>query len=254
MVGSLDFPPGVPSVMMGTLFRRPTRVIGGQAYYATDTAQLFVFYEGGWFEIDPFDTSGTSSPPYFDDFQGTVLSPDWTTTINGAGNVAMLVGVNAVAGGAVQLQDTGAAGAALVPSYEVRTALSNVTPANGTRTRAILHNAGAWGAVGNWFGFEFNAATSANWISKATTGGGAVRSVDTGIPATAGIYNKLRLDVQTDGTITVSIDSNIVDSIPAASVTASQLEPLLYIDDGGLAVGAALNMAVDYVWAKQNRS
>jgi hypothetical protein len=203
-----------------------------------------------------------------DDFQGSVLSPDWTVTINGAGNVAMLVGAAAVDGGAVQLQDTGAAGAndaqislgtnrfvrsALFPSFEARVALNSVLAGNGARVRCVLHNIGAFGAAGDWAGFEFNAAVNANWRARGTAGGGAVQDTNTLVPLVATQNYILRYDFLLNGTILMSVDYTVVAAIAVPAVTVARLEPLFYIDDGGLGAGNALNLSVDYVWIQQNR-
>lgn len=164
-----------------------------------------------WFQLYGGNRPGTE---WKDDFRGTVLDPDWSVTINGFGNVVMLVGAAAIDNGGVQLQDTGVAGAndaqislgtnrwlrgALRPSFETRISLNPVLAANGTRARSILHNAGAYNAVGDWFGFEFGAVASPNWRSRATSGGGAVRDFNTGIPVAAGTLYILRSDFLADG-------------------------------------------------------
>jgi hypothetical protein len=93
-----------------------------------------------WYDITSSVTPTTVTPLYYQDFCGTVLSPDFTPTINGFGTVAMDVGAASVANGVVALTDTGVAGAndaqismgtnrfvspVLFPTYETRI---SVTP------------------------------------------------------------------------------------------------------------------------------
>ena len=202
----------------------------------------------------------------YEDFIGTVVDPMWTTTINGAGNVSMLVGANSVLGGAVRLQDTGVVGAndaqlslgtnrslsvpggflGSVANVRVGTVLAG----NGARVRAILHNAGAYGAVGDWFGFEFNAAANPNWRFKGTRAGGAVVDVNTGIAVVPGQFHFLAMAPNILGGLDAYVDGVYVGSIAAASTSQVLLEPIFYVDDGGLAAGNVINYDVDLlaVW------
>lgn len=210
----------------------------------------------------------SGDPAFNYDFNGTVLDPDFTVTINGAGSVAMLVGAASVANGAALLRDTGAAGAndaqisfgtnrfispALFPTYETRIAVTPIAGANGLRARAILHNAGAFGAVGNWIGLEFNAAVNANWRARSTVGGGAVLDLNTGIPVVAGAYYTYKLIILPDGSAIALLNNVVVATYTAAQVPAVLLEPLWYADDGGLGAGANCDMNVEFMRAWQSR-
>lgn len=221
-----------------------------------------------WYGISSGSTPTITTPMYFQDFCGTVLNPDFTVTLNGAGSVAMLVGATSVANGVVTLNDTGVAGAndaqismgtnrfvspALFPTYETRAAVTPIAGANGLRARAILWNVGGYGAVGDWIGFEFSAAASANWRAKSTVAGAAVTNIDTLVPVVAGAYYIFKLIFLPAGGALGLINNTIVATYTAAQTPVVQLEPLWYVDDGGLGAGAACIMNLDYIGVWQNR-
>jgi hypothetical protein len=218
-----------------------------------------------WFDLQ---TMETDTPDWKYDFNGTVLDPDFTVTLNGAGTVAELVGADSVPGGAARLRDTGGAGAndaqvsfgtnrfispALFPTYKTRIAVTPVAGANGLRARAILHNAGAFNAVGNWIGLEFDAAFHANWRARSSVGGGAVLDLNTGIPVVAGTYYIFKLIILPTGAAIALLNDVVVAGYTAAQVPAVLLEPLWFVDDGGLAVGANCDMMVEFMRAWQSR-
>jgi hypothetical protein len=246
----------------------------GDTYYnfTNDVLMVLNATKTAWVAVGGGSTSITTSR-FHDDFEGTVLDPRWTVTLNGAGSVAMQVGAAAVVGGAVLLRDTGAAGAndaqvslgtnrfirkAQLSVYEVRFRATEAVALARLRFRVILHNAGAYNAVGDWLGVEYDRNTSVNIRIKSTIGGAAVQNVDSGIALVSGTWYTMRVKFMADGSAVVTIFSAtgtvlFTTTITAANTTAVQLEPLGYVDDGGGALGNACDLELDYVDNTQNR-
>jgi hypothetical protein len=245
---------------------KPTAILSpGDHIWNTTEQQMEIWNGVAWVPIAVGGYTGGSLHLY-EDFIGTVVDPMWTATLNGAGNINMLVGANSVIGGAVRLQDTGAAGAndaalslgtnrgisvlAGLLGWVTNVRVGTVLAGNGTRVRAVMHNNGAYGAVGDWFGFEFDAAANANWRLKGTSGGGAVSNQDTGVPVVAGQFYLLAMAPDSTLAFRAYIDGVYVGTLPLVNTTPAQLEPLFYVDDGGLAAGNPINYDVDLlaVW------
>lgn len=246
----------------------------GDTYYNLTNDVLMVLNAArtAWVPVSAGSTSMTISR-FHDDFEGTVLDPRWTVTLNGAGSVAMQVGAAAVVGGAVLLRDTGAAGAndaqislgtnrfirkAQLSVYEVRFRVTEAVALARVRARVILHNNGAYGAVGDWLGVEYD-RNAANTIRiKSTIGGAAVVDVNTAIVLVTATWYTMRVKFLASGAAEVTIFSAagvvlFTTTIAAANTTALQLEPLAYVDDGGGALGNACDLEADYVDNIQNR-
>ena len=113
-----------------------------------------------------------------DDFEGNVLDPKWQVVTAGTG-AALLI--NGYPNGVLRMRDSGAAGdnssqisygglfniyGSRFPDWISYVMLGVVAAASGARARAVAHNAGAYGAAGDWLGFEFAAAASPNWLIR----------------------------------------------------------------------------------------
>lgn len=233
----------------------------GDLYFNTTSRTMKVLNETrqAWISVGP--------PKVGDDFIGSALDTyKWTPDVAGAGTVAMLTGAASVVDGSVRLQDTGAAvdnhaqinlggnrciQKAVLAVFICRLVLNTVAAAKGTRVRAILHNGGDFNDVGNWFGFEFDAVASANWRLRSTTGGAAVQENATVNVAPVGTVTTVLMIVMYQGIAYAYVDGVLIGTISAVRLTASQLEPLVYVDDGAVAPGTAINCDVDYIYVYQ---
>jgi len=91
---------------------------------------------------------------------------------------------------------------------------------------------------------------SPNWRFKGTRGGGAVSDINTGIPVVAGQFHFLAMAPNILGGLDGYVDGVYIGSIAAAATSQALLEPIFYVDDGGLAAGNAINYDLDLlaVW------
>jgi len=236
----------------------------GDTYFNTTTRQMKMVDTTRRVWI----TLGT--PKIFDDFTGAAFDTfKWTADVAGAGVCAMQVGVNSRQNGMLLLRDIGAGGdnhsglnagtnrslqRSQLTLMNFRVMLSTVAQARGTRVSAILVNnrAGGFGAVGDWFGFELAVVaggTGPNWQIKSSVGGAAVVVVNSGVPAVAAVVTDLTIVIYLNVAY-LYINGVYVGTISAANLTALQLEPILYVDDGGAATGA-VDCEADLVAAYQ---
>jgi hypothetical protein len=77
--------------------------------------------------------------------------------------------------------------------------------------------------------------------------------LDTGIPVVAGTYYTLRTIFLPAGGAIGLINNTIVATYTVAETPAVLMEPLMYVDDGGLGAGAACVLSADYLALWQNR-
>jgi hypothetical protein len=233
----------------------------GDLYFNTTSRTMKVLNETrqAWISVGP--------PKVGDDFIGSALDLyKWTPDVAGGGSVAMLVGADSLVDGSVRLQDTGAGGdnhaqinlggnyciqKAVMAVFVCRLKLNVVTAAKGTRIRAILHNTGDFNDVGDWFGFEFSAAVNANWKLRSTVGGAGVQENATVNVAPVATVTTVLMIVMCQGIAYAYVDGVLIGTISAARLTAAQLEPLVYADDGAVAPGTAINCDMDYVYVYQ---
>ena len=133
-----------------------------------------------------------------------ITGTKFVADIAAAGTVAAI----AVAGGVYRCRDSGAAGdnhagvnqggiqtvsQAGHAILEARVAVA--TTAANTRCWAVMHNAGAFLAVGNWIGFTHSAPVNANWRCMSTVGGGAINDVNSLVPVVLGQYYRLMVEL-----------------------------------------------------------
>ena len=233
----------------------------GDLYFNTTSRTMKVLNETrqAWISVGP--------PKVGDDFIGSALDIyKWTPDVAGAGNVAMLVGADSVVDGSVRIQDTGAAvdnhaainlggnrciQKAVLAVFICKFVLNTVAAAKGTRIRAILHNVGDFNDVGDWFGFEFSAVASDKWKLRSTVGGAAVKENATVNVAPVGGAVNIMMIVMFRGVAYAYVNGVLIGTIAAADLTAQQLEPIVYADDGAVAPGTAINCDVDYVYVYQ---
>lgn len=236
----------------------------GDLYFNTTTRQMKMVdtTRRAWITL--------GEPKIHDEFTGAALNVfKWTPDTAGAGVCAMQVGANSRVNGMLLLRDSGAGGdnhsglnagtnrslqRSQLTLMNFRVQLSTVLQANGTRVSAILMNnrAGGFGAVGDWFGFELAVVaggTGPNWQIKSSIGGAAVVVVNSGVAAVAGVVTDLTIVIYLNVAY-LYINGVYVGSISAANLTALQLEPVLYVDDGAAAAGA-VDCEVDLVAAYQ---
>ena len=231
----------------------------GDIYFNTTTRQMKM--------VDPARRVWMvmGEPKIFDDFTGSAIDIfKWAIGVAGGGTVIMDVAGASVVGGAARLTDTGIIGdnhaqlsagtnrslqRAQLTLMHFRIALTSVLAITGTRIRAILHNAGAFNAVGDWAGFELEVVAGPNWRIRSSVGGAAVVDVNTGVAAVAGSIIDLAILVY-QNIAYLYINGVLVGTISAANLTAVLLEPLVYIDDND-AVGGPIAADVDLIEAYQ---
>jgi hypothetical protein len=235
------------------------QILPGDVYFNTTTRQMRMVdaTRRAWVTVGP--------PRIYDDFTDAALNTHkWTAGVAGGGTVAMLVAGASYVNGAVRLNDSGAGGdnhaeisagtnlslqRGSLTLITFRIQLSSIAAGLGARVRAILFNAGAFNAVGNWAGFEFAAAVNANWRIRSSVGGAAVVDADSGVAAVAGAITELTIVIYANIAY-LYINGVQVGTISAANLTAAQLEPDVYIDDGAV-VGGAVSCDVDLIAAYQ---
>ena len=209
-----------------------------------------------WISVGP--------PKVGDDFTNALLDEyKWTKGVAGTGTVLILVGDGEV-DGAVRLRDSGAAGdnhaqislgtnrciqKARLSMYRAKVKISDIAVLHGARARIVLHKAGAFGAVGDYFGFEFDAGVLANWVLRSASAGALPVNGNTGVPVAAGVYCTLTIVINALGIAYVYIDDVLITTIVAANLTVQQLEVLCYVDDNG--TSNVIDLTIDYVYVYQ---
>lgn len=237
-----------------------SQMMPGDLYFNTTTKTLKAVdpTHEAWIPLGP--------PKIFDDFTNSLLDVyKWTVTAAGAGTVVIPVNEGEV-DGAVRLRDTGAAvdnsaqislgtnrciQKARLKIFRVRLKLGSIIAGNGVRVRVVLHHDGLFGAVGDWFGFEFDAVTSANWRLKSTIAGAAVVNVNTGVVVPLNTYVELTIVITALGLAYAYIDDAYVGQISAANLTTDQLEVLCRVDDNDVAAGNNIDAIIDYIYVYQ---
>jgi len=184
----------------------------------------------------------------YDDFTGSLLDEKlWTKNTAGAGVAKIGVAGDSKVGGALFLQDTGAAGDnhAQVSLNQNRSlqrgsltviAFRVMLNSGWLNFRAVLFNNGAFDAVGDWAGFEADGPVGDNWFIRSSVGGAPVVEIDTNIAFVPNVYVDLVIVIYLNVAY-MYINGVQAGTISAANLTALQLEPLVFIDDDNTMTG-----------------
>lgn len=237
------------------------QMMPGDIYFnmTSKTLKVVNTTHDAWISVGP--------PKVGDDFtDGALNEYKWKKDVAGAGTVVILTNEGEV-DGAVRLRDTGAAvdnhaginmntnrciQKAKLSVYRVRLKLSTILNTDGVRCRVILHHDGAFNAVGDWFGFEFDAAVHANWRLKSTIAGAAVKDVNTTIPAAANTWVELSICMFNGSGIAYAYINDVyVGLIAAADLTTDPLEVNCSVDDNNVAAGHNIDAIIDYIFVYQ---
>jgi hypothetical protein len=209
-------------------------------------------HQAGKVELSCVGSRGMSDEEHFT--APTLTASKFAADIAGAGTAAIINGL----GGLCRCRDNGAAGdnhggitkggiqSLQLAGYAEMTARANFTQLNNSEGWLVMHNNGAFNAVGDWLGFVYRNTVNANWRCMSTIGGGAINDQDSGVPVVNGINYRLKIKTTPANGALFYINDALVATKAVGLITGAPLELRAYVDDTASADAANHDLILDF--------